>query len=96
MHTGRIDSKALDGWCVGAAEDASLGAVRKLLTAFRSACHHGDPEAEIIKHDVKIMSDAAFQKVLVFTLREADLFFRRQLKVADKARLTKGDFQSAR
>jgi hypothetical protein len=96
QHAGRLDSTALDKWCEGASVDASFGAVAKVLGVFRTACHHGDPQADSSTKDAKIMSDALFQKVLVFTLREADHFFRRLLKVTGKEQLAQSDFQTPR
>lgn len=78
---GRLDSAKVEKWCKGAREDASLGAVRNVMRAFRAACHYGDQQAHDDDGNLQIMSDAAFQQVLVFTLTEADTFFRRLLSL---------------
>lgn len=106
--TDRLDLALAERWCAGAAEHASLGAVRNVLRAFRAACHHGDaPTSGNVDHDedgggavaskrMRIASDAAFHKILVFTLTEADTFFRRLLGVQGKARLADADFTGAK
>lgn len=66
------------------------------MKAFRAACHYGDPQADHGDGNLRIMSDAAFQKILVFTLNEADTFFRRLLGVAGKLRLQEADFKTAK
>lgn len=74
----------VERFCAGAKEDASMGAIRNVLSLYRAACHYGDPAT----HDdedgsrLRIASDAAFQRILVFTLSEADTFFRRLLSLS--------------
>lgn len=96
LRAGRLDSALIAKWCAGAAEDASLGAARNVLKAFRAACHYGDPAAGDEDGGLRIMSDAAFQQILLFTLREADGIFRRLLGVAGKSHLTDADFKTPR
>jgi nucleolar complex protein 2 len=97
---GRLDSALVARWCAGAAEDASLGAVARVLRAYRAACHAGDPQRDGNNgHDdadggLRVASDAAFQEILVFTLREADRCFRRLLGVAGRPHLTDADFKA--
>lgn len=69
--------------CAGAKEDATLGAVRNVLLLYRAACHFGDPATNDGEDGprLRIASDAAFQRILVFTLTEADTFFRRLLSL---------------
>lgn len=68
---------------MGAKEDASLRAVRNVLSLYRAACHYGDPASsdDEAGSRLRIASDAAFQRILVFTLSEADTFFRRLLSL---------------
>ena len=68
---------------MGAKEDASLGAVRSVMSLYRSACHYADPPDNGIEDGarLRIASDAAFQRILIFTLSEADTFFRRLLTI---------------
>lgn len=44
----------------------------------RAACHYGDSEAEV-EAGLRISSGAAFNRVLLFTLKEADGLLRRAL-----------------
>jgi hypothetical protein len=84
-------------WCAGAKKDASLGAVRRVMQLFRTACHHGDPAKDNDDSSMRIASDSAFQHILVFTLTEADSFFRRLLSLEDGcAHLPAGTFTTAK
>jgi hypothetical protein len=68
-------------WCAGAKQDASLGAVRRVIQLFRTACHYGDPSQDDDDSSIRIASDSAFQYILAFTLTEADSFFRKLLSL---------------
>ena len=76
---GYVDTASMKRWCTGAKKDASLGAVRRVIQLFRTACHYGDPAKDDDDSSMRIASDSAFQYILVFTLTEADSFFRKLL-----------------
>lgn len=60
-----------------------MGSFRNILSLYRSACHYGDPNSDTDEAamGLRIASDGAFQRILVFTLSEADSFFRQLLSV---------------
>lgn len=93
---GRLDTALVEKWCRGAKENATLGAVRNVVRAFRAACPSGDPQAQGAASNLRIMSDAAFQRVLIFTLTEADTFFRRLLNAPPSGALADSTFTGGR
>ena len=59
----------VDGWCRAALENASLGAGRSLMRAYRAACHYGDSEEEQqVDESMRIASSAVYNKLLLFVL----------------------------
>eukprot|EP00892_Ulva_mutabilis_P007512 jgi/Ulvmu1/5132/UM021_0149.1 len=87
VPSGYASTAIVDRACAGAKGDASLGAVRTVLSLYRAACHHGDPATTEVEDgaQLRIASDTAFQRILVFTLSEADTFFRRLLSLCTTA-----------
>eukprot|EP00891_Asterochloris_glomerata_P005532 jgi/Astpho2/5532/gw1.00079.30.1_t len=83
-----------DSWCRAAKQNASQGAMRQVLRAFRVACHFGDSEREV--HDsLRISSSAVFNGVLMFALKEADGIFRQMLSLADRADISASDLKKS-
>ncbi|KIY92006.1 hypothetical protein MNEG_15957, partial [Monoraphidium neglectum] len=77
-----VTSGMVEVWCARALEGASITAMRQLLKAYRVACHYGDSEAEL-DAGLRLSSGAAFNRLLLFVLREADGIFRRMLLPQD-------------
>jgi nucleolar complex protein 2 len=93
-----VDTATAQRWCAAAA-DGSLGAARRVLQAFRAACHLGDTADDPTAGGgsrLRIMSDAAFQRVLVFALTEADGILRRLLGLSKDALLTEAIIKTAK
>lgn len=97
-NAGYIDTVSIKRWCDGAKKDASLGAVKRVIQLFRTACHYGDPAKNDDDSSMRIASDSAFQQILVFTLTEADGFFRKLLSLEEDscAHLPASTFQTAK
>lgn len=96
-RAGYVDTASMKRWCTGAKKDATLGAVRRVVQLFRTACHYGDPARDDDDSSMRIASDSAFQHILVFTLTEADSFFRKLLSLEPGcAHLPAATFKSAK
>jgi nucleolar complex protein 2 len=90
----RLTTKLVTAWCAAAKTGSSFQAVRRLLQAYRAACHFGDPEQtgedeESAGGRLVIASSGAFNELLLFVLREAMGMFNGLLGVAEGAQLTK-------
>lgn len=75
---GTVTLAQVDSWCAAAVNNASQGAMRSLLRAYRVACHHGDADADVAE-SLRLGSSAAYNRLMLFVLREADGIFRRLL-----------------
>jgi nucleolar complex protein 2 len=75
---GMVTLAQVDSWCAAALSNASQGAMRSLLRAYRVACHHGDTEADVAE-SLRLGSSAAYNRLMLFVLREADGIFKRML-----------------
>lgn len=77
---GTVTLALVESWCNAALTNASLGAMRSLLRAYRVACHYGDSEDQV-QESLRLGSSAAYNKLMLFVLREADGIFKRILGV---------------
>ena len=77
---GTVTLALVDSWCTAALKNASLGAMRSLLRAYRVACHYGDSEDQV-QEGLRLGSSAAYNRLMLFVLREADTIFKRILGV---------------
>ncbi|KAI4306718.1 hypothetical protein L6164_029972 [Bauhinia variegata] len=76
-----ITTAMVDSWCKSIQENGSLSAVRSLMRAFRTACHHGDDgEGESVTK-LSIISSSVFNKIMLFVLNEMDGILRNLLKL---------------
>lgn len=71
-----ITSEMIDLWCEGINKYENFSAIRSLLRAFRTACHHGDDG----ENGFTIVSSSVFNKVMLFVLNEMDGVLRELLK----------------
>lgn len=79
--SGKVITTAMvDSWHREIKEDGKLGAVRSLLRAFRTACHHGDDSENDWTPKFSIISSSVFNKIMVFVLNEMDRILRGLLK----------------
>ncbi|CAL5219709.1 g1599 [Coccomyxa viridis] len=85
----RISAEVLSQWCLEAKQHASLRAMRKLMKAFRVACHYGDTETEM-DSTLRSTSTVVFNRLVIFVLKEADQIFRQLLGVSTDAELASG------
>lgn len=76
-----ITSAKVDSWCKSIKESTSLGAVRSLMKAFRTACHYGDDVGDESTDKFSSMSSSVFNKIMLFTLSEMDGILRGILKL---------------
>lgn len=76
-----ITSAMVDTWCNAIQENASLGAVRSLMRAFRTACHYGDDSEGDALSKLSIMSSSVFNKIMLFVLSEMDGILRGLLRL---------------
>lgn len=69
-----ITTAKVESWCNAIREnkDTSLGAIRSLLRAFRTACHYGDESGDESSLKFSTMSSSVFNKVMLFVLSEMD------------------------
>ncbi|CAG9467298.1 unnamed protein product [Pedinophyceae sp. YPF-701] len=73
--------------CRNAASRGSPAAMKHLLQAYRAACHYGDEDPEGLEGSRMIVTSASvFNRVVVFTLREAHGIFCRMLNVDPAAK----------
>lgn len=77
-----LTTATVDAWCQAILEDQSLGALRSLLRAFRTACHYGDSGRDDSGSNLSIMTSNVFNKIMVFVLSEMDGILRRLLKIS--------------
>ncbi|EFN57450.1 hypothetical protein CHLNCDRAFT_142934 [Chlorella variabilis] len=75
---GGVTLAMVEGWCQAARDNASIGAVRNIMKAYRVACHYGDSE-EQVEESMRIASSAVYNKLMLFVLREIDGIFQRVL-----------------
>ncbi|XP_043701558.1 nucleolar complex protein 2 homolog isoform X2 [Telopea speciosissima] len=75
-----ITMAMVDSWCSAIKENSKLGAIRSLMRAFRTACHHGDDGGEEPSSKFSILSSSVFNKIMLFVLNEMDVILRRLLK----------------
>ena len=54
--------------------------MRSLLRAYRTACHYGDSEDNVME-GMKLGSSAVYNRLMLFVLREGDGIFKRMLGV---------------
>lgn len=71
----------VDSWCKSIKERASLGAVRSLMKAYRTACHYGDDVGDESTDKFSSMSSNVFNRIMLFTLSEMDGVLREILKL---------------
>lgn len=64
--------------CDAAKTNASMGSVHQLMRLYRAACHYSDSEQQT-EISLQITSSRAFNKIMLFTLAEADGLLRRML-----------------
>ncbi|XP_068637066.1 nucleolar complex-associated protein 2 [Aristolochia californica] len=76
--TNIITTAMVDSWCNSIQQNRSVGAVRSLMRAFRTACHYGD-DGEKTKFNV--ISSSVFNKIMLFVLNEMDGVLRDLLKL---------------
>ncbi|RWR92651.1 nucleolar complex protein 2 [Cinnamomum micranthum f. kanehirae] len=76
-----ITTAMVDSWCNSIHEKVSLGAVRSLLRAYRTACHYGDDGEGEPSEKFRIMSNSVFNKIMLFVLSEMDGILRELLKL---------------
>ena len=67
-----ITSAMVDTWCTAIKENSSLGAVRSLMKAFRTACHYGDDGGNDDLSKLSVMPSHVFNKIMLFVLNEMD------------------------
>ncbi|XP_057830087.2 nucleolar complex-associated protein 2 isoform X1 [Cryptomeria japonica] len=77
-----ITTTIVDGWCKSIVEDQSLGALRSLMQAFRTACHYGDSDTDDSGPNLGVMTSNVFNKIMVFVLTEVDGIFRKLLGIS--------------
>ncbi|BDA42546.1 Nucleolar complex protein 2 homolog [Coccomyxa sp. Obi] len=87
-----LTHELLSSWCTEASQHASLRAMRKLLKAFRLACHYGDSEVEV-HETLTATSSSVFNKLLIFMLKEAVGIFRKLLGIQDDTDIAAGSFR---
>ncbi|KAJ4980745.1 hypothetical protein NE237_031582 [Protea cynaroides] len=75
-----ITMSMVDSWCTAVKENSKLSAVRSLMRAFRTACHHGDDGGEEASSKFSILSSSVFNKIMLFVLNEMDAILRKLLK----------------
>ncbi|KAL0904968.1 hypothetical protein M5K25_027135 [Dendrobium thyrsiflorum] len=75
-----ITTTNVDTWCTAIKEKRSLGAIRSMLRAFRTACHHGDDAEDGSGQKFTILSSSVFNKIMVFVLNEMDGVLRKLLE----------------
>lgn len=75
-----ITTTNVDTWCTSIKEKRSLGAIRSMLRAFRTACHHGDDAEDGSGLKFTILSSSVFNKIMVFALNEMDGILRELLE----------------
>ncbi|XP_071910165.1 nucleolar complex-associated protein 2-like isoform X1 [Coffea arabica] len=76
-----ITTAMVDSWCKSIQENTSLGAVRALMKAYRTACHYGDDSGDDNANQLSIMSSSVFNKIMLFVLSEMDGILRGLLKL---------------
>lgn len=76
-----ITSAMVDTWCTAIKENSSLGAVRSLMRAFRTACHYGDDGGDEDLSKLSVMPSNVFNKIMLFVLNEMDGVLRGLLKL---------------
>lgn len=76
-----ITSAMVDTWCTAIRENSSLGAVRSLMKAFRTACHYGDDDGNEDVSKLSVMPSHVFNKIMLFVLNEMDGVLRELLKL---------------
>ena len=75
----QVDAKELRKWC-DAAQKGSLGALRRILTAYRAACHLGDDKGDgAASAHMLLTSSGAYNSTMIFALTQADRCFREAL-----------------
>lgn len=75
-----ITTTKVDSWCTAIKTQRSLGAVRSMLRAFRTACHHGDDTKDDSGQKFTVISSSVFNKIMVFVLNEMDGILRKLLE----------------
>lgn len=81
LNRKMVTISMVDGWCSSAQVSASPGALRRLLQAYRAACHYGDTEDSVYE-GLQLGSSAVYSRLMSFVLRECDSLFRRALDVS--------------
>ncbi|KAK6925711.1 Nucleolar complex protein 2 [Dillenia turbinata] len=76
-----ITTAMVDSWITSIHENTSLGAVRSIMRAFRTACHHGDDGEDESAVKFSIISSGVFNKIMMFVLGEMDGILRGLLKL---------------
>ncbi|KAI5670919.1 hypothetical protein M9H77_11283 [Catharanthus roseus] len=76
-----ITSAMVDSWSKSIRESTSIGAVRSLMRAFRTACHYGDDAGDESTNKFNTMSSSVFNKIMLFVLSEMDGILRGLLKL---------------
>ncbi|KAG6536195.1 hypothetical protein ZIOFF_001244 [Zingiber officinale] len=71
-----ITAAMVDYWCKAIKDYKSLHALKSLLRAFRTACHHGDDSEDGSTPKLNIISSSVFNKIMVFVLNEMDFILR--------------------
>lgn len=70
-----ITSAIVDQWVAGIHKKNTPQAWRKMLRAYRLACHFGNDEEEVATH-MTISSSTVYNKIMMFVLKELDSSFR--------------------
>ncbi|KAK6937054.1 Nucleolar complex protein 2, partial [Dillenia turbinata] len=76
-----ITTAMVDSWITSIHENTSLGAVRSIMRAFGTACHHGDDGEDESAVKFSIISSSVFNKIMLFFLGEMDGILRGLLKL---------------
>ena len=80
QQKGVVTLSLVDAWTSAALSTASLAATKALLRAYRVACHYGDSEDQV-QETLRMGSSAAYNRLMLFVLKDIDGVFRRQLGI---------------
>ncbi|EFJ32380.1 hypothetical protein SELMODRAFT_144099 [Selaginella moellendorffii] len=83
----------VESWIIAVKEKENYAALRKLLGAFRSACHYGEGEEEELSERFIINSSNVFNKVMVFILSELDGIFKKMLHIHQEKKVATEDLK---
>ncbi|XP_024538947.1 nucleolar complex protein 2 homolog [Selaginella moellendorffii] len=83
----------VETWIIAVKEKENYAALRKLLGAFRSACHYGEGAEEELSERFVINSSNVFNKVMVFILSELDGIFKKMLHIHQEKKVATEDLK---